>query len=316
LRRADQGFIIKARQTDIARVAKTIAKYEPVVMCANPSSAAHARKMCGPAVTVMTSIPVDDCWMRDSGPIFRTNGDGERDAVGLNFNGWGDSQIHGKDQHVAQRVADYAGVPFTAADFVGEGGAIETDGDGTVMATESSLVNSNRNPGMSKSQVQAAVLEAFGATTMIWFPGIVGHDITDDHVDATSRFVASAKGMVQYPPGSGTNIWNEDERKQYEILSTSMDAKGRPIQVTKLIGPEWHLIRQSENLNFVDSYVNYYACNGAVIAAQFGDPKADAAAKQTLADAFPGCVVEQLNVDHLGLGGGGIHCVTQQEPQA
>lgn len=151
------GNLLSGIQTDIATIAKTVAKYEPVIMCADGASAAStAASKCGPTVTVISSIPVDDCWACDTMPIFRVDGAGSRDAVGLNFNGWGNKQTHAKDALVASRVASYAGVPFAAAGFVGEGGAIEYDGEGTVMATESSLVNANRNGTKTKAQIEAS----------------------------------------------------------------------------------------------------------------------------------------------------------------
>ena len=300
-------------QANIALIAKTIAKYEPVIMCANSASVSKAQSMCGSSVTVIGTIPVDDCWMRDSGPVFRVNGAGGLDCVGLNFNGWGNKQTHAKDALVSSRVAAYVGVPFTAAGLVCEGGAIETDGDGTLMATQSSIINSNRNPGMTQTQIEAAMNAAFGTSKVIWFPGIAGQDITDDHVDATSRFTADATGLVQWPQTADTDIFSNDERQQYQILSTSTDAQGKAIQVTKLLGPDYNEIR-STNPNFVGSYANYYLCNGAVISAQFGDADYDAGAKATLTSVFPGRVIEQLNIDNLGGGGGGIHCVTQPQP--
>jgi agmatine deiminase len=301
-------------QADIASLAKTIAKYEPVLMCVNSSSVPAARSACGPTVTVVGTIPVDDCWMRDMGPVFRTNGHGGLDAIGTNFNGWGNKQVHARDALVARKVADYVGAPFTPATFVGEGGAIETDGAGTLMATESSLVNDNRNPGMTREQIATAMCAAYGASTVIWFKGIQGQDITDDHVDATSRFLAPTRGLVQRPLASDTDIWSDDERQQYRVLSTSSAADGSPFAVTALPGPDYAKIRSTDPA-FVGSYANYYVCNGAVIAAQFGDAAADAAARSVLARLFPGRVVEQLNIDHLGAGGGGIHCVTQQQPK-
>ncbi len=300
-------------QANIALIAKTIAKYEPVIMCANSSSVAKAQSACGPTVTVIGTIPVNDCWMRDMGPIFRTNGAGGLDVIGTNFNGWGGKQTHAKDALVASKAAAYLGVPYTAASFVGEGGAIETDGAGTLMATQSSLVNSNRNPGKTQAQIEAAMCAAYGASKVIWFTGIKGQDITDDHVDATSRFLAAAKGLVQMPLATDTDIWSNDERQQYQVLSTSTSSNGTRIPVTQLQGPDYSKIR-STNANFVGSYANYYVCNGAVISAQFGDATADAAAKSLLTSLFPGRVVEQLNIDSLGAGGGGIHCVTQQQP--
>ncbi|MFF2081189.1 agmatine/peptidylarginine deiminase [Kitasatospora sp. NPDC058162] len=301
-------------QANIALVAKTIAKYEPVTMCANPASVAKAQSMCGSRVTVIGSVPVDDCWMRDTGPVFRTNGAGGLDAVGLNFNGWGNKQNpHGNDALVAQRVAAYLGIPFTAAGLVTEGGAVETDAAGTLMATSSSIVNPNRNPGLSQAQIESALCAAFGASQVIWFPGIQGQDITDDHVDATSRFLAAGTAVVQLPLAGDTDVWSNDERQQYQILSSSTSASGAPITVAQIQGPDYNLIR-STNPNFVGSYANYYLCNNAVISAQFGDTGADAAARSALAQLFPGRTVEQLNIDYIGAGGGGIHCVTQQQP--
>ena len=301
-------------QANIGLIARTIAKYEPVIMMANAASVARARTVCGSTVVVIGTIPVDDCWTRDTGAVFRTNGAGGLNAVGTNFNGWGNKQIHAKDALVASRMAAYAGVPFTATGFVGEGGAIETDGDGTLMATRSSLVNSNRNPGKTAAQIAYAVCGAYGASKLIWFTGVKGQDITDDHVDATSRFVGDATGLVQWPLATDTDVFSVDARQQYQVLSTATDAQGVRVGVTKLRGPDYNLIR-STNPKFLGSYANYHVVNGAVISAQFGDRAADAAAKVTLARLFPGRVIEQLNIDYVGAGGGGIHCVTQQEPR-
>lgn len=314
-RTAIWGSDLRGVQANIALIARTIAKYEPVVMCANSAGAAKARSMCGSTVTVIDSIAVDDCWMRDTGPVFRTDGSGGLDAVGLNFNGWGNKQTHARDALVAGRIAAYAGAPFTSADLVGEGGAIEQDGAGTLMATRSSLVNSNRNPGDSQSTLETALCDAYGATKVIWFDGVKGKDITDDHVDATSRFLAPGKALVQMPLASDTDAFSKDARQQYQILSTSKTATGAAMTVAKLQGPDYNKIR-STNQNFLASYANYYVCNGAVISGQFGDTAADQAAKATLARLYPGRTIEQLNIDSLGTGGGGIHCVTQQQPVA
>ncbi|MFD9060913.1 agmatine/peptidylarginine deiminase [Kitasatospora purpeofusca] len=300
-------------QSDIALIAKTIAKYEPVTMCANPASVAKARSMCGSAVTVIGDIPVDDCWMRDTGPVFRTDGVGGLDTIGLNFNGWGNHQTHANDSLVAGRVAAYLGLPFTAAGLVAEGGAVEADGAGTLMATRSSILNSNRNPGKSQAQVESALCAAFGASKVIWFAGIAGQDITDDHVDATSRYLGGTTGVVQMPLAGDTDAWSQDARQQYQILSAATNAQGQRYTVSQIQGPNYNLIRSTDP-NFVGSYANYYLCNNAVISAQFGDTRADSAAKATLARLFPGRTVEQLNIDRLGAGGGGIHCVTQQQP--
>ncbi|MFE5556340.1 agmatine/peptidylarginine deiminase [Streptomyces sp. NPDC056544] len=307
------GSTLSGVQQDIALIARTIAKYEPVYLCANSASAAKARSMCGSTVTVISTIPVDDCWMRDTGPVFRTNGSGGLDAVGLNFNGWGKKQAHSRDNLVAGRIASYVGVPFTAAALVGEGGAIEQDGAGTLMATRSSLVNRNRNPNKTEAQIEAAVLAAYGASKLIWFDGVKGQDITDDHVDATSRFLTPGRAAVQMPLASDNDVYAKDARQQYQILSASTAANGTRMTVDQIQGPDYNKIRSS-NPDFLASYANYYLCNGAVISAHFGDTRADTAAKTTLARLYPGRTIEQLNIDRLGTGGGGIHCVTQQQP--
>lgn len=263
-RTAIWGSDLSGVQADIALIARTIAKYEPVVMCTNSADASKARSMCGSTVTVISSIPVDDCWMRDTGPVFRTDGSGGLDAVGLGFNGWGNKQTHAKDALVAERIAAYAGTPFTYAGLVGEGGAIEQDGNGTLMATRSSLVNSNRNPGMSQSALETAMCDAYGATEVIWFDGVRGQDITDDHVDATSRFLAAGRALVQVPIASDNDAFAKDARRQYQSLSTSKTANGTAMTVAKLQGPDYNKIR-STSRNFLASYANYYLCNGAVI---------------------------------------------------
>ncbi|MEY9892020.1 agmatine deiminase [Catenulispora sp. MAP5-51] len=309
------GRQLSGVQQNIALIARTIAGYEPVYLLANSASVSKARSMCGSGVTVIGSIPINDCWMRDTGPIFRSNGAGGQDTVGLNFNGWGNRQVHTNDALVAKRVAAYLGLPFTAAGLVSEGGAIETDGAGTLMATRSSIINSNRNPNLTQAQIEAAMCAAYGAGEVIWFTGIKNQDITDDHVDATSRFLGAGAGAVQLPDPNESDVWATDEKQQYQVLSTAKDAQGAAIGVTRIQGPNYNVIR-STNQDFVGSYANYYVCNGAVISAQFGDGNADGLAYDTLSALFPGRTVEQLNIDNLGNGGGGIHCVTQQQPAA
>lgn len=307
------GAWLPGVQSDIALVARTIARYEPVVMCATDAAAARkAERWCGASVKVIDTIPVDDCWMRDSGPVFRTRRGGALGALGLGFNGWGDRQLHARDELVARRVARRAGARFERADVVGEGGGVENDGAGTLMATESCWVNDNRNPGLTKAQIERELLAEYGAEKMIWLPGLRGRDITDDHVDATSRFVRPGVVMVQVPPRSRDDVWAEDAREQRRILSRATDAHGRRLEVIEVAGPRE--IRSSYR-GFLDSYVNFALANGAVITAQFGDHDRDRACRQTLREAFPDREVVQLNVDRLHRGGGGIHCVTQQEPR-
>ncbi|MFJ8165818.1 agmatine/peptidylarginine deiminase [Streptomyces sp. NPDC096136] len=311
-RKSVWGRQLAGVQEDIALIARTIAAFEPVVMCVpDDYSAREARSLCGPQVEVTPAIPTDDLWMRDIAPVFRHDGNGGLDALCLNFNGWGDKQVHTDDARVAERVARRRGLRLTYADLVGEGGAVECDGDGTLMATESSLVNKNRNRGMSRDEIGHALLDAYGADKMIWLPGIKGKDITDDHVDVTSRFVRPGVVMVQLPPQDRDDVWARDAREQFAILSAAVDARGRRLQVIRVDGPDTVRSRSSA---FVDSYLNFHLVNGGVITAQFGDRAKDEAARQALAAAFPGREVVQLDVDRLMGGGGGIHCSTMHEP--
>ncbi|MFF1903571.1 agmatine/peptidylarginine deiminase [Kitasatospora sp. NPDC058218] len=311
-RKSVWGRQLAGVQQDIALIARTIAGYEPVVVCApDDYSVREARSFCGPAVDVIGSIYTDDLWMRDIAPVFRRDGRGGLDAVGLNFNGWGNKQTHRYDAEVASCVADWSRLRFSRADFVGEGGSVETDGDGTVMATESSLVNKNRNRGMSREEIEREVLHVYGADKMIWVPGIKGKDITDDHIDVTSRFVRPGVVLVQLPPEDRDDVWARDARQQFDILSRATDARGRRLQVIRVDGPD---TVRSKDPKFVDSYLNFHVVNGAVIATQFGDRVKDEAARRTLAAAFPGREVVQLDVDRLMAGGGGIHCSTMQQP--
>jgi agmatine deiminase len=307
------GSWLPGVQNDIALIARTIARYEPVVMCATDAAAARkARRWCGRRVTVIDSIPVDDCWMRDSGPVFRRARDGSLGALSLGFNGWGGRQAHAKDALVAQRIARRVGARLEQAEVVGEGGGIECDGAGTLFATESCWVNDNRNPGKTRDQIEAELLAEYGAEKFVWMPGVRGRDITDGHVDATSRFVKPGLAVVQVPPRGRDDVWAKDARQQLRILSRARDARGKGIDIIEVAGPREV---RSDRRGFLDSYVNFAVTNGAIVTAQFGDRDRDRAARRALREAFPGREVVQLNVDRLHKGGGGIHCVTQQQPR-
>ncbi len=308
------GSLLSGVQNDVALIAKTIAKYEPVIMCADGSTnASIARNKCGSAVQVISSIPVNDCWMRDTGALFRRDGNGKIDAIAGNFNGWGNKQTYTKDRYVAERMASYLNINKTYADVVFEPGAVECDGDGTLLATESSIINSNRNPGLSKAQIEAALLSAYGAQKIIWVPGVAGLDITDDHIDGNTRFVRPGVVMMHVSPTSDTGPYAVDSRQQYQILSNATDAKGRRLMIIVVDLPVYTRVSSPDLLK---SYMNYYVCNNAIINANFGDATNDAKAKTALANAYPGRTIEMLNLDRLYQGGGGVHCVTQQQPVA
>lgn len=231
----------------------------------------------------------------------------------LNFNGWGGKQVHPNDGRVARRVAQRLGLPVLGNGLVGEAGGVESDGQGTLIAHESSWINPNRNRG-PKSAVSALLLEALGAEKVIWAPGVKGADITDYHIDSLARLVAPGTVLIQLPEQMDPrDPWSVAAFETYDILELSRDAREKPLHLVTIPEP---VDTRIESADFVASYVNYYICNGAVIAAEFGDPEADTIARQTLSKLYPGREIVMLNVDPIGEVGGGIHCATQQQPVA
>ncbi|MFJ9933072.1 agmatine deiminase family protein [Streptomyces virginiae] len=311
---------LDAVRGDIADVAYEISRFEPVVMLARPGQAADARYRCGRgarhAIDVI-EIANDDLWIRDFGPTFVV-GPGAIAGVDTNFNGWGKTgttyaQPFANDAAAAGILLDEYGVGRIRAGFVGEGGSLETDGEGTLLATVSSLVNPNRNPGMSREQVEQAVKSALGIDKVIWVPGLAGQDITDCHIDCLARFTSPGRVILDRPGAGADRKWVAVHEETKRVLENATDARGRRLAVTELPGPDRERIR-GKGAEFLSSYTNYYTVNGAVIAPQFGDGRADGLAYTILQDAYPDRQVVQVAIDNIAAGGGGIHCATQSHP--
>ncbi|MFC5724543.1 agmatine deiminase family protein [Streptomyces gamaensis] len=300
-------------QNDIAKIARTIAEYEPVYLFAGAAQVEKARKQVGPDVTVIEQ-PVDDLWMRDTAPTFVRAGEGLA-AVDFGFNGWGGKQEHQRDADVARRVAEVAGVPRVKASLVAEGGSLETDGDGTLMATESSLVNDNRNPGKSRDDIERELKRLLGVQKVIWFKGVKDKEITDYHIDGIARFTSPGTVLLSAPaPGTEPNDFTRAYEQAKEVLANSTDAKGRKLRVVEVPEVDPAKVGQEDIDDFSGTYVNYYVANGAVIMPKFGDEEADRKAADIVAELYPGREVRQLSISTLVQGGGAIHCSTQQLP--
>ena len=303
---------LDAVRTSIARIANAIAHFEPVVILARPEHMEPARKELVEGVELWP-IETEDLWCRDSGPTFVRSVTGDLAVSELNFNGWGGKQGHKDDGRIAKRVAEKLGLSVFNNGVIGEGGGVEVDGAGTLLAHESSWVNRNRNR-QTKPEIEQLLLHALGGERIIWAPGVKGADITDYHIDALARFVKPGQILIQLPKQiDRQDPWSVSAFETYEILKTARDADGRKLDIVVVQEPNLDRIR-SKSKNFVCSYVNYYVCNGGVIAAEFGDVHTDAEAQHVLQQLYPGRNVVSLNVDPVGEAGGGIHCATQQQP--
>jgi agmatine deiminase len=299
-------------QNRIALIANTISRFEPVVMLVGRDAASGARALLDDAVEIW-DIPTEDLWCRDSGPTFVKNKAGALAVAHIQFNGWGNKQPHRYDAQVAKRVAARLKMPLLLTGLVGEGGGVEHDGAGTLLATASCWVNRNRNRG-TQDQIGTKLVAALGGKKMIWTPGVKGKDITDYHIDALARFVGPGKVLIQLPNKvEAGDPFSRAAFETYEILKRQTDARGRKLEIVVI--PEAVRTRSREE-EFLASYVNYYICNGAVIGAQFGDDRTDQKARETLATLYPEREIVLLDIDPLGEAGGGIHCATQQQPKA
>ena len=296
-------------QATIGRLAAAIADFEPVAMAVPDEHRAAAAAACGPKVELV-AIPTDDMWARDNGAVFLIDGKGGRAALDFHFNGWGGKQRHGKDSAIAAAMAAHAGCPLFESALTGEGGGIEVDGEGTLLLNDSCWENDNRNPGMSRAEIEAAFKAELGVENVIWLPGKKGGDITDGHIDGCLRVVRPGVLLASGVEGD-TSEWGVMMDERLAILRAATDARGRTFTIVEV---PWAEEVRSTRQDFFSGYANYYVGNGAVYTPQFGDPARDRHAAETLAALYPERKVVVLEMDRIYENGGGIHCVTQQEP--
>ena len=307
------GEQIDAVQRDIAGLARAIAGHQAVVLLARPELAAAARNACGSGVEVVP-IPVNDLWARDTLPVFVERA-GQVTGVDLNFNGWGNKQRpHDADSAAAAALLGRYQLPRQETTLVAEGGALETDGLGTLLATESSIVNDNRNPGRTRDQLEGELKALLGVQKVIWFAGVRGQDITDAHVDCLVRFAAPGVVLLDKSfPGTAPDVWSRSADQASTVLRSATDARGEPLEVVELTQPDPDKITGRGD-EFVSSYLNFYVANTAVFLPRFGDAAADDNASQIMREHFPGREIVQVGIDAIAAGGGGIHCATHDQP--
>ncbi len=323
----------KPAQAAYAAVAAAIAVSEPVTMGVSDAQFEHARALLPDTVRVV-ELSNDDAWVRDSGPTFVLDGAGNRRGVDWRFNAWGG--LRGglyfpwdRDDRVAAKVLEIEAADRYRAPIVLEGGSIHVDGEGTVMATEECLLNPNRNPELSREQIEAALHDYLGAEKVVWLGRGVFEDETDGHVDNLACFAR---------PGLVLLTWSGDESDpQHEIsadalarLEAASDARGRPFEVVKLPSPG-PLTLSAEEADGVDSaagskprlagdrlagsYANFYIGNERIVFPLL-DERCDEQAAEILRGCFPERQVVGVPAREILLGGGNIHCITQQVPAA
>ncbi len=299
------GEFLSILQQTIADIANSISEFEPVIVLAEKGDHASARKLLSGSVELW-DVPTEDLWCRDSGPLFGKTTDGNLVISHIQFNGWGEKQVHRHDRKIAERVAEQLGLPVVPSGLKGEAGGVEHDGHGLLMAHESSWVNDNRNPSLARAEIEKRLLRVYGADRMIWSSGVWGEDITDYHIDSLARFTGAGRVLINLPDKPNMN-----DPFHIAALDTHDVLQAAKLEVDVISEP---VIRRVKSIDFVASYANYYVCNGAVITAQFGDSETDKVAVDALKMHYPDREIVTLNVDALGEVGGGIHCATQQMP--
>ncbi len=314
---SSDGELTEAREA-WASVARAVRRFEPVTVVHGPGQAESARALLGPEIDLVER-DLDDAWMRDIGPTFVVSDEGELAAVDWVFNGWGaqDWATWEHDSKIASYVADLAGVPVHSSPLVNEGGGIHVDGEGTVLLTETVQLGPERNPEWSREQVEAEIHAKLGTTKAIWLKRGLAADYpphgfgTLGHVDIVAAFAAPGVVVVHTQPDP-THPDHEPCRENVEFLRTQTDAKGRPLEVIEIPAPT--KLREEEGGWADYSYINHYLCNGGVVLCAFDDPR-DEHAAGIFRRLFPDRTVTLVDARTIFAGGGGIHCITQQQPR-
>lgn len=294
---------LEKAQLAFAEVANTIADYEPLFMLVKPEHKAFATKKLSSSVTLV-EMAIDDSWTRDTAPIWIEE---NRQAVALDFqfNAWGNKfSPYDNDAKVAENIIKYTGCQSRQFDMVLEGGAVHSNGKGILLTTKECLLNTNRNPSLTQQQIEATLLEQFGAERVVWLDkGVTGDVDTDGHIDNIACFVDEDMVISQNCNKLSENYSIYEENRA--IL------KEHNIKLVEISEPE---ARYEDGLRAPLSYINFYIANDAIIMPSFGC-KQDDEAKSVLTDLFPHRSVHQIDANEILVGGGGIHCITMQQPK-
>lgn len=322
----------KPAQKAFASVASAIVQFEPVTVGVNSDQYANARCLLPEPVRVV-EIPSNDAWMRDCGPTFISNRRGIVRGIDWEFNAWG-GLVHGLyspwdlDQAVAQKVIEMVGLERYKAPLVLEGGAIHVDGLGTCLTTKECLLGSGRNPGLSREETEKFLMDYLGVEKILWIPQGVYNDETLGHVDNMACFIRPGEVAITWT-GDRSDPQYERSAQAYDYLRSEKDARGRSLVVHKIHQPDPIVIQagEADGVDTVEgtlprragdrmaaSYINFYFCNHAVIVPVFGD-RHDRITLEQLQTLVPDRQIVPIAAREILLGGGNIHCITQQQPR-
>ena len=308
------GSLLEEAKDEYSAVARAIAAFEPVLMVAasGGGGANEVQRACGDGVEVL-ELPLDDSWMRDSGPIFVTAADRRRAGVDFRFNGWGEKFVpYDRDDAMSRALLAHLRIDRLEADLVLEGGSISVDGEGTLIATEQCLLHPSRNPALTRSDIEERLGQHLGVERVVWIPhGLLEDHDTDGHVDNVAQFVAPGVVLAQ-TVDDPADPNHEPLAENVERLRAATDARGRRLDVIELGVLPRTVVRGGSG---VVPYVNLYVGNGVVVVPTCGDdPDRDAEVLGMLAGVYPGREVVGVPAALLAEGGGGVHCITQQLP--
>ena len=321
----------KPAQRAFVEVASQISRFEPVTMGANHDQYENARAML-PAPVRVVELSNNDAWMRDCGVTFVVNDSGGLRGIDWTFNAWGGLRKMmyfpwDKDDLVAAKMLEIESLDRYKAPLVMEGGSIHVDGEGTLITTEQCLLHPNRNPKLSRTEIEQHLSDHLNISKIIWLPRGVYEDETDGHIDNLCCFAR---------PGIVAMTWTDDRTdpqydrsaEAHDALMSARDARGRPLEVHKIHQPDPMTMTKGEadGLDVIDkafprpagerlagSYINFYIANGGIILPQFDD-RFDEDARRKMAELFPNRQIVGVYSREILLGGGNIHCITQQQP--
>ena len=293
-----------------ANVANTISQFETLKMIVHPNDRESAINLLNNNVEIL-ELPINDAWCRDTGAIFLLNDKNELGGVDSDFNCWGYKENFELDDKVAKFMIEKTNSKYFKNNMVLEGGSINVNGKGTMITTEQCLLNKNRNPELSKEQIEKNLKDYFGVSKIIWLKHGTDEG-TDGHVDNVACF-SNSNTILTMTCSDKSDSYYDLLSENLEILRSSTDQDGNPINIIELEMSKKRLIPNDDEPS---SYINFYISNNAIILPIFGDEPADENAKKILNSQFQNRQIVCLDGRDILLGGGNIHCITQQQPRS